>query len=58
MKNGFLIKTYFNLYNKEIQISTLYIYDGLTRKIAQWIDEQPEIKEKYAKYLKEFNLYD
>ncbi len=40
------------------KIVHFHYYDGLKRKNAQRMDEHPEVKEKYAMYLKEFNLYD
>lgn len=35
-----------------------HIYHGLDRDEPIRMDEHPEIKQKYAKYLKEFGLYD
>lgn len=45
-------------YKTEKEIVHFHYYDGLDRKDAQRMDGHPEIKEKYAIYLKEFNLYD
>ena len=35
-----------------------HFYKGLDRDPAQRMDEHLEIKEKYTKYLKEYELYD
>ena len=42
----------------EGQAFYIFIYRGLDRSPAQRMDEHLQIKEKYAKYLKEYGLYD
>ena len=45
--------------NKKDSIVHFHFFDGINRyPKAYRMDEYPEIKEKYKKYLKEFNLYD
>ncbi len=44
--------------NREDSIVHFHIYKGLDRNLAQRMDEHLKIKEKYAKYLKEYGLYD
>lgn len=42
----------------ETSIVHFHVYKGLDRDPAQRMDNYLEIKEKYAKYLKEYGLYD
>ena len=44
--------------DRETSIVHFHVYKGLDRNPAQRMDEHPHIKEKYAKYLKEYGLYD
>lgn len=44
--------------DRQSNIVHFHLYDGLKRLPAMRMDEHPEIKEKYAKYLKELGLYD
>ena len=44
--------------DRETSIVHFHIYKGLDRDPAQRMDNYLEIKEKYAKYLKEYGLYD
>ncbi len=44
--------------DRERNIVHFHLYNGLVRSKAYRMDQFPDVKEKYAKYLKEFNLYD
>jgi hypothetical protein len=44
--------------DRETSIVHFHVYNGLYRAPAQRMDGHLEIKEKYAKYLKEYGLYD
>lgn len=49
-----------NINNGDRQTSVVHfhLYKGLIRMPAQLMSNNPEMKRKYAKYLKEFGLYD
>ena len=44
--------------DRQTNIVHFHMYDGLIRGDAVKMSDHPEIKEKYAIYLKEFDLYD
>ncbi len=44
--------------DRQTNIVHFHTFNRLTRNDAQRMDKNPEVKEKYAEYLKEFNLYD
>lgn len=44
--------------DREASIVHFHIYNGLDRDPAKRMDKHSNIKEKYAKYLKEYGLYD
>lgn len=44
--------------DRETDILHFHYFDGLTRLPAKRMDLYKEIKEKYKKYLEEFDLYD
>lgn len=44
--------------NRHENVVHFHIYKGLDRDNVQRMDAHPEVKSKYAKYLKEFDLYD
>ena len=44
--------------NRETNIVHFHLYDGLVRSEAYRMEQYPDIRKKYEKYLKEFNLYD
>ena len=44
--------------NRKDNILHFHLFEGLIRKDAKKLNQYPEIKEKYKKYLEECNLYD